>query len=69
MTNMSFTSSMANFVVEVQKWNRDVFGNIFKKKKRLIACIGGIQKALETHNSRNLELLECQLMEEFEVCF
>ncbi|XP_024038358.1 uncharacterized protein LOC112097385 [Citrus clementina] len=46
--------------------NKDIFGNIFKKKKELLARIGGIQWFLEKHHSRSLIKLETKLKRELE---
>ena len=41
-----------------KKWNVDVFGNLFTKKKRLLARLHGTQKALA--NNPNEFLLELE---------
>ena len=43
-----------------------MFGNIFQRKRRVLARLGGIQKALETHSTRNLRALDLELKEELE---
>ena len=35
-------------------WNKEVFGNIFAKKKRLMTCLLGIQNALARRASQGL---------------
>ena len=50
----------------VLEWNRHVFGNIFWRKKRLLARLGGIQRALEDYYSHGLIDLEKQLIAELE---
>ena len=47
-------------------WNKDIFGNIFKRKKELLARIGGIQRTLEKHHSRRLIELEIKLKRNLE---
>ena len=47
-------------------WNREVFGNIFKRKKELLARIGGIQQALEHQPFRSLHCLETNLKKKLE---
>ncbi|KAH9673337.1 reverse transcriptase domain-containing protein [Citrus sinensis] len=42
-----YRDAASHFVQAVQKWNREVFGNIFQRKRRLMARINGIQAALE----------------------
>lgn len=59
--NDDFLTTVSHFVEKLQVWNKDVFGNIFYKKKWLLAHIVGIQKALESYNFPNLERLEVQL--------
>lgn len=34
--------AIAKFTVKAKKWNKEVFGNIFAKKKRLMARLIGI---------------------------
>ena len=48
------------------KFNQEVFGNVFKKKKELEARINGIQRRLESWDSVSLELLEKSLRQEYE---
>lgn len=47
-------------------WNKDIFGNIFKRKKELLARVGGIQRTLEKHHSRRLIELEIKLKRNLE---
>ncbi|XP_024042959.1 uncharacterized protein LOC112099735 [Citrus clementina] len=63
-TNYSIAAS--HFVQEVQAWNCDVFGNIFQRKRRLLAWINGIQATLEKYSSRSLMHLEARLRNELE---
>ncbi|XVE73207.1 hypothetical protein DITRI_Ditri11bG0098600 [Diplodiscus trichospermus] len=58
---VGFIEALKDFVEKVQVWNRDVFGNIFKRKRVLLARLGGIQKALESHGYKSLRKLEKQL--------
>ena len=53
------------FCQKTNVWNKTVFGNILARKKRVLARIGGIQKALETHCTPNLKLLEAELKNEY----
>ena len=39
-------STIANFSREATSWNREHFGNIFGKKRKLLARLDGIQRAL-----------------------
>lgn len=52
------------FKTNLWTWNREVFGNIFKRKRRILARIGGIQKALEVRQSNHLIWLEADLRQE-----
>ncbi|KAK9169574.1 hypothetical protein Syun_001714 [Stephania yunnanensis] len=54
------------FSDQATKWNREVFGNIFHRKRRILARLRGIQKAFETHISGNLLLLDKELRIELE---
>ena len=58
--------AFAKFIERVMVWNREVFGNIFQRKKRVLARLRGIQKALETHSTCRLRALELELREELE---
>ena len=48
----SYSDAASTFVKEVQVWNREVFGNIFQRKRTLMARINGIQASLEKYRSR-----------------
>ncbi|XP_024190144.1 uncharacterized protein LOC112194121 [Rosa chinensis] len=52
---------------ELNTWNKDVFGNIFKKKRRLLARIAGIQKKLCVHDNPFLLNLEKELIKQYEL--
>lgn len=39
--------TIRSFVMTAKKWNTEEFGNIFVKKKVLIAKISGIQKCID----------------------
>ena len=58
---VQYSIAAPRFIQAVQGWNRDVFGNIFQRKCRLLAQINGIQAALEQYNSRGLIRLEARL--------
>lgn len=53
------------FQERVQKWNRETFGNVFKRKRRLLGRIIGIQKAIETTPRTSLFELEARLVREY----
>ena len=48
-----------------KEWNYNQFGNINKRKARVIARIGGLQYALETHSTPNLRKLKSELKQEY----
>lgn len=54
------------FAKDVEVWNRDVFGNIFKKKTELMARINDIEKKLVCGRNRFLEKLQKQLCRDLE---
>ena len=44
----SLLEATLNFTIKAKKWNVDMFGNVFIKKKRVLARINGAQKTLPT---------------------
>lgn len=54
-----------NFTNEAIAWNENVFGNIFSKKRGILARLGGIQKSQDTHYSHNLQVLQKELVDEY----
>ena len=57
--------AILDFVSKAKHWNYNVFGNLFAKKKRVLARINGAQKALACRPSDFLLTLEKQLIEEY----
>lgn len=51
---------------EVIRWNRFVFGNIFDRKFRCLACLAGIQQKVNSHPSQFLSQLEQSLRMELQ---
>ncbi|XP_021743261.1 uncharacterized protein LOC110709357 [Chenopodium quinoa] len=51
---------------DLQEWNREVFHNIFKKKRNLLARITRVQKSLAEQRSRDLIKLESKLCKELD---
>ena len=43
-----------DFIRKAKKWNFEVFGNIFAKKKRVLARLNGTQKALANNPTESL---------------
>ena len=64
--NMPYAQAASNFTSKVATWNREVFGNIFKRKKELLAHLGGVQKALERQPLSSLYRLEVWLKKKLE---
>ena len=56
---------MTDFVDRVKKWNVEVFGNIFAKKRRVLARLNGVQKAIAENPNDFLLNLENQLLSEY----
>ncbi|CAL5382784.1 unnamed protein product [Camellia sinensis] len=57
--------NLHSLALSATDWNRNVFGNIFRKKRWLLGRINGIQPAQAVHYSHNLHSLENQLIEKF----
>ncbi|XP_019160908.1 PREDICTED: uncharacterized protein LOC109157460 [Ipomoea nil] len=51
---------------KLQNWNRNSFGNIFQRKRRVLARINGVQRALEIHPRTDLIRLSNKLQMELE---
>ncbi|KAL2904687.1 Catalase-peroxidase [Bienertia sinuspersici] len=60
--NAPFLHGLKNFMQNVTNWNCNVFGNITKKKKKLLARLHGIQMSLANRFSPFLSNLEKQLI-------
>lgn len=60
----SLPSAISDFTIRVKKWNFEVFGNLFARKKRVLARLGGVQKAIACNISEDLLRLEKNLIEE-----
>ncbi|XP_061998915.1 uncharacterized protein LOC133716212 [Rosa rugosa] len=65
-TTGEFMSKIKHLAMNLGKWNREVFGNIFHQKKRLLARICGIQKQRCTNDNPFLIDLEKKLILEYE---
>ncbi|XP_031095145.1 uncharacterized protein LOC115999435 [Ipomoea triloba] len=51
----------------LQNWNRNTFGDIFQRKKRLLSRIKGVQRSLSSHIRNDLIRLERKLREELQL--
>ena len=63
--NRALNRAVADFVDRVRKWNVEVFGNIFAKKRRVLARLNGTQKAIAENPTDFLLNLENQLLSEY----
>lgn len=61
-----FLQNLDNLSMMLPTWNKDVFGNIFSKKRSLLARLNGIQKALSLRSNPFLENLELALQKEYQ---
>ena len=57
--------AILDFTVKAQRWNNEVFGNVFDKKKKITAKLLGTQKALASYPNPFLINLQNQLSEEY----
>ena len=53
------------FVKRIKVWNKNVFGNLFHKKRVILARLEGAQHVIATNPNNFLLSLEKQLMEEY----
>lgn len=65
--NNNLLESTVEFTLRVSVWNKEVFGNIFKRKRLLLARIEVIQRAQTTNFSHNLQALEKDLINQYNV--
>ena len=56
-----------NFAKDATSWNKQQFGNVFARKKNLMARLNGIQRAVSVRPSTFLLNLEKELLKEFEI--
>ena len=57
-------SAIAEFAVLARIWNKEVFGNIFWKKKNLMARLLGVQRVLASQPSQRMINLQNLLTDE-----
>ncbi|GMY07340.1 transposon tx1 uncharacterized 149 kda protein [Fagus crenata] len=62
--NDNLSTAISEFISSAQTWNSEIFGNIFTNKRRLLARLLGIQKALARHPSSSLLQLQSNLSDE-----
>ena len=61
----NLVEAITNFTTKAQRWNREVFGNIFVRKKKIWARLLGTQNALVIRPNSFLINLQKQLTEEY----
>ena len=54
--------AISKFTNEATRWNKMQFGNVFNRKKNIMARLNGIQRALATRPSSFLINLENKLL-------
>ena len=62
---VNLADAISVFVSKDKDWNREVFGNVFAKNKRLMARLVGIQKAMANRPCTFLINLQNQLSDEY----
>ncbi|XP_021761807.1 uncharacterized protein LOC110726644 [Chenopodium quinoa] len=65
-SNGTLMSSLSKLSTDLQCWNRDVFGNVFKQKRNLMARIAGVQRKLAEKSYRGLIKLEARLRKDLD---
>ncbi|XP_065617380.1 uncharacterized protein LOC136062356 [Quercus suber] len=59
--------AIKKFTESAKQWNRSVFGNLFTRKRRVLAKLYGVQKALTNGPTQSLVQLESDLAGEYSV--
>ena len=62
----SLQGAINTFSVEAKRWNKDHFGNVFQKKRRVMARLNGVQKIVDARPTSQLLDLEKHLQRELE---
>lgn len=63
--NHEYLSAVDMLAKSAMNWNRNIFGNLFCRKRRTLARLAGIQKAQANLFTSNLEFLERELRKEY----
>lgn len=61
----SCEDNIAHLTSSLRRWNDEVFGNIFKRKERIIQQLEGINRVFFTEPNHRLRLLRDKLLEEY----
>ena len=64
-SELSLNTNLSKFTEAIILWNKETFGNIFHRKRRVEARLAGIQKALADGPNAHLLALERELREEY----
>ena len=66
-TNVPFSDNSRHMTDTLKNWNANVFGNIFKRKRRLLARITGVQRKIAISPNLGLFRLDKKLKEELDL--
>lgn len=61
----TWVENMMSLTSNLKAWNRNVFGNIFRRKQRLLGRLEGINRVLLEYDNKRLEDLRDQLWSEY----
>lgn len=61
----NFSDKIKTFSNAAMNWNKNVFGNIFRKKRWILGRIEGVQRAQANQFSHNLQCLEKDVVTDF----
>ena len=64
-TATQLPSTLTTLTEQLRVWNKLVFGNIFQRKRRVLARLGGVQKAIANRGNQFLYQLEDELATEY----
>ncbi|XP_028122580.1 uncharacterized protein LOC114319723 [Camellia sinensis] len=62
---VSLSNNLQKLAQAASVWNKEVFGNIFKRKRWLLGRIEGVQKSQANIYSHNLHTLELDLIDQY----
>lgn len=55
------TAALAELRDKLKEWNKNTFGNVFRRKKRNSLRLAGVERALESRTTEGLLKLEFKL--------
>ncbi|KAL7170172.1 hypothetical protein ACSBR2_035096 [Camellia fascicularis] len=61
----SLSKKLETLAHDASVWNKEIFGNIFRRKRWLLGRIEGIQNSQAQHYSHNLHNLEIDLVDQY----